>query len=625
MADAAADTRIIIGTAGHVDHGKSTLARALTGYDTDRLPEERRREISIELGFAPFVLPSGRRAGLVDVPGHEKFIRQMAGGAYGIDMVLFVVAANEGVMPQTREHLDICSLLAVKSGVIVITKVDTVDANQVTRVRHEIEEIARGTFLEGAAAFPVSSVSGEGVEALVRHLDEEVRRLQPRDESGPLRLPVDRAFTKQGFGTIVTGTLHGGKVQSGDTLRAVPKEVEVRVRQVQVHGGRVDAAGAGQRVALNVVGAQPSDGLRGGMLVGSGVSLRPVKHVYAALRLLPEAPAISPGESVVLHALTFSVPCQVVFLEPDAPQGAGDYLVRLVSRDGLWLIPGDRFIVRRLSPAATIGGGEIIATWGRFRKGRADDLTDLRTLAGGGEEGRLRVVARREFVIPAGDAKALRERHPEIIARSEAVDIGGRLFGGAALRERLGRLQRLLAEAAKASPKEPGVPLERLRARLFPELDQDALTALMRTEAGSGRIDLGAGVVAAAGTLASLGKETSEGARRVLDVLVKAGVKPPSEEEVARAAGLTGSETERALRHLVQTGSALRVAGIVFAASAVDEVRGKLLAYLDTHGEITASAFRDLADTSRKYAIPLLEHFDSRHVTRRRGDVRERW
>ncbi len=625
MTDATGDTRIIIGTAGHVDHGKTALVRFLTGQDTDRLPEEKRREISIELGFAQFILPSGRRAGIVDVPGHEKFIRHMAGGAYGMDVVLFVVAANEGVMPQTREHLAICALLGVKRAVIVITKTDLVDADRVESVKRDIEALGRGTFLEGAPAFPVSSVTGEGIEALIRHLDDEVGRLQPRPDTGLFRLPVDRAFTKQGFGTVVTGTLHGGRVHPGDIVRAMPAGVEGRVRQVQVHGEQVEVAGAGQRVALNVVGLQPSDGLRGGLLIASDAVLQPVKNAYATLRLLPDAPSISPGEVVALHALTSSVPCQVVFLDPDARRDSGDHLVRLVSREGFWVIAGDRFILRRLSPAATLGGGEIITTWGRFRKGREEDLADLRTLAEGGEEGRLKVVARREFVIPPADARVIRQRHPDLVARGQAVDIGTRLVGGEALRERLGRLARRLADAARATPKDPGVPVERIRARIFPELDHEDLMALLGGEAAAGRVDLGAGVVAAPGTLASLGRTTSEEAQRLLDMLVKAGAKPPSDEDMARSTGLTRQEAERALRHLVQTGSALRVGGIVFAKSAVDEVQEKLLAHLDAHGEITASEFRDLADTSRKYAIPLLEFFDGRHVTRRRGDVRERW
>ncbi|MBX6377931.1 MAG: selenocysteine-specific translation elongation factor, partial [Clostridia bacterium] len=377
---------MVIGTAGHVDHGKTALIRALTGQDTDRLPEEKRRGISIDLGFAAFPLPSGRVAGIVDVPGHERFVHNMVAGVAGMDAVLLVVAADEGVMPQTREHLDILQLLGVRRGIVVLTKVDLCEPEWVDLVEEEVRAAVAGTFLADAPILRVSSVTGEGLEALKDAVDRLVPTVPARPESGYARLPVDRVFTAPGFGTVVTGTLLSGRVRGEDRLELLPAGRTVRVRQVQVHGQPVDAAVAGNRVALNLVGVERHEVARGDVLITPG-ALRAGDLLAVRVDVLARAPAPLRNEQRVrVHAGTAEVVARALVLDGEAVEpGAGGYVLFRAERP-LVVARGDRILLRTLSPVATLGGGVVLDTGRRYRRGDAEGLRELALRASGRDE-----------------------------------------------------------------------------------------------------------------------------------------------------------------------------------------------------------------------------------------------
>ncbi len=352
--------RFIIGTAGHIDHGKTTLVKALTGVDTDRLKEEKQRGISIDLGFAPFKLPGGQKAAIVDVPGHERFIRHMLAGAFGIDMVLLTIAADEGVMPQTREHMDIIELLGVDKGLVVITKKDLVDEEWMLLMEEEISEYLKGTILDGAPLMAVSAVTGEGIPDLLAAIENIAQQVQERSAEGYARLPIDRVFTIAGFGTVVTGTLWSGKINSGDTLELMPGGLQVKVRNLHVHNDKVNTAYAGQRVAVNLQGIELAEVRRGDLLATPGV-LAPSYRIDARLRLLKSSKrSLSNWNRIRFHLGTDETMGRVVLLDRDQLNAGEEALVQLVMEKPVVAYQGDRFVIRYYSPVTTIGGGVVI-------------------------------------------------------------------------------------------------------------------------------------------------------------------------------------------------------------------------------------------------------------------------
>ncbi len=361
---------IVIGTAGHVDHGKTTLVKALTGVDTDRLPEEKLREMTIDLGFAQIELPSGRTASIVDVPGHERFVGNMLAGATGIDLVLFVVAADEGVMPQTTEHLDILTLLGIQTGIVVLTKADLVDDEWLDAVRDELAETAAGTFLAGAPSAAVSSRTGQGIAGLRSLIDEVLDTVPGKGASGPARVPVDRVFTVPGFGTVVTGTMVSGSVGAGDYLELLPSGIKVRVRSLQVHGEARDRAFAGERVALNLAGLERADVKRGEVLAAPGLFV-PTQRFEGLFRYTDRVHReFRTRTRVHLHVGTAEVVGRLLLLEADVVETGSETLVQFHSESPLVVGPKDRFIVRSYSPRRTIGGGLVIDAAPPFRRSR---------------------------------------------------------------------------------------------------------------------------------------------------------------------------------------------------------------------------------------------------------------
>ncbi len=626
----------VIGTAGHVDHGKTTLVRALTGVDTDRLPEEKRRGISIELGFAELVLPSGRHAGMVDVPGHERFVRHMVAGASGIDLALLVVAADEGIMPQTREHLEITLLLGVRRAVVALTKADLVEPEWLDLVREDVRLLLAGTPLGGAVQIPVAAPAGVGLAALLAALDAALPAQAARPADGFVRLPLDRAFSVPGFGTVVTGTLAGGTVAAQDRLELLPPGIGVRVRGLQVHGHPVEHAAAGQRVAVNLSGVQRADVQRGAVLATPG-TLAAHDLLAARVDALPGR-TLEHGQRLHVHVGTGEAVGRLTLLEGAALSGGGSGLALLRLERPLVAGRGDRFILRQYSPVTTLGGGRVLDTGRRYRRHRADDLDALER-AERGDPGELLLAA---LAQPAPQALAAAAGHAGLSGEQAAQAIGllrqggrvvvlegwgeGAHFQAADQWERLcARVGAALAAYHQAHPLRLGMPRELLRQQALGQAEPRAAAAAVRRLGEEGLIRVEGELVALAGHVAQLPAAAGAQAERVVARLRAAGFAPPPVAEVLAGEGVAPDPEGQAelLVHLVATGRLVRAdAQLYFAAEVAAEAADRVRAYLREHGTMSVAELRDLFGVTRKHAVPLAEYLDGIRVTRREGDVR---
>jgi selenocysteine-specific elongation factor len=624
----------VIGTAGHVDHGKSTLVKALTGIDPDRLAEEKARAMTIDLGFAWLTLPGGQSVSVVDVPGHERFIKNMLAGVGGIDAALLVVAADEGPMPQTVEHLAILDLLAVDRGVIVLTKADAAEADWLDLVREEIRELVSTTTLANAPIVAVSAITGEGLPALLDTL-EAVLASAPGTQSGNApRLPVDRVFSVSGFGTVVTGTLSGGEIATGDELRLYPSERRARVRGLQSHQEKVSRALPGRRTAVNLSGITTEDVQRGDVLAPPG-TMTPSQRLDARLRLLSDAPvALKQNDEVDFFTGAAELPARVTLLDRERLDPGEIAWVQFRFRAPVAVLKNDRFIVRRPSPSETLGGGEIVDPHPpRHRRFRPETIAALETLAAGApDEILLQALEQRPIEIKelrAGDAglsaAQVDDALAQLIAEGDAVVLGvsGRAAGTSDFAIAASLLQSLTQQMADvlrshhaAQPLRPGLAREEARRRLG--ITQLRLfDDLIATLAGAGAlIDDGATL-----RLPQF-RMTLDPARRAAADLYLAAIRaqpyaPPGPHEH----GLD-PETLAALEHL---GEVAKIAdGVYFAPEAWDALVNGTLAFIDGNGSMTLSQFRDHFGTSRKYAQAALEYLDQLKYTRRIGDDRLR-
>ena len=626
--------RGVIGTAGHIDHGKTSLVHALTGIDTDRLPEEKTRGVTIELGFAHLALPSGRVVGVVDVPGHERYVRAMVAGAVGIDLVVLVVAADEGVMPQTREHLDICALLGVGRGVVALTKVDLVDPELRALAEADVRQALAGTFLEGARLVGCSVRTGEGIDSLKaeieRTLVEPARRRKwppvPREPGAAMRLPLDRVFSMKGFGSVVTGTLWSGRVAVGDDV-SVPGGERGKVRGLQVHGEAVPSVEAGARVALNVV--LPRQSLERGMTLGHAGTLEQGRVVDAVLRVLPSTRcALRRRGRVLLHAGTTQVDAVVRLLEADTLAPGDTAFVEIETHEPLVLVPGDRFVLRgfelQKGHGTTLGGGVVIRVLGqRSRRGRRTepallvktldahargDLEERTRLeiARGGEQGIDREALRRR--LPWSDAalsKALQALSTSLSIVRYATD---RFIDAASLLALESRATTMVLAAGE-------LPHESLRAHVTDEPRLLALVVSRLVERQVIRRDRELLMAPRA-----VVDDTSE---RLERHLVEAGLEPPRIVEMPALLGATAQLVDKAITTLVRAGRAVRMKELCYAQSTLDALSVRLVAYLEAHGTISPQAWKALTGVSRKFGIPLAEHFDAAGLTLRVGDDRK--
>ena len=610
---------MILGTAGHIDHGKTTLVRALTGVDTDRLPEEKRRGITIELGFAPLRIDGVGTIGVVDVPGHEGFVRTMLAGATGVDLALLVVAADEGVMPQTREHLAILQLLGVTRGIVALTKCDLVDDEWRELVVEDLRALLADTPLSSAPIVPTSSTTGEGIAELRAAIAEAARAVPARAADDLFRMPVDRAFTIKGTGTVVTGTVWSGRLTRDATVRVLPADRVVRVRGLQTHGDQVLAAEPGHRTAVALAGVEVSDVPRGSFLV-TDPSWRASTTLRADVVLLDDAPrSLGPRTAVRFHIGTADVGARVVTGDGGLAPGERK-LARVILDEPVVLRAGDRFVLRFASPAATIGGGIVVDPYA-LRRARpwSSEATvapatrlalALREAAEAGLETATLPV---RLGVPPRDVGNL-------LDGAELLTINGRVFAADVAASLEERLVRLVADAHRARPLETGVSLQEVRSRLG--APAELIDAVLAHAAAHGTIESSGGVVRAAGWAPRLTDAQRRAVAEIEETIRVAGNEPPA---VAELAPRFGPEAGDLLRLLEREGRVVAVEpDRYYAAGSVDALVERLRTNMAPGREYSPAELRDLLGFSRKFLIPFLEFCDRRGLTIR-GSTGRRW
>lgn len=627
---------VIMGTAGHIDHGKTTLIKGLTGIDCDRLSEEKKRGITIELGFAFLDLGEENRLGIVDVPGHEKFVKNMVAGAAGVDFVTLVIAADEGIMPQTREHLEICQLLGVRDGLVALTKTDMVDEEWLEMVREEVASYLEPTFLGGAPILPVSAHTGAGLEELKAELRRLVAEFKPRRRSDLFRLPVDRVFTMKGHGTVVTGTMISGSISVGEDVLLYPGGTGTKVRGLQSHGETVETAQAGRRTAVNLAGLEVDDVNRGDVLARPGSlfpatvwdieltvlesSRLPLKHrkevhfhhgareVLARIYLL-DRDELAPGETAV---------CQVRFTEPLA----GVY--------------GDRIVLRSFSPLRAFAGGRVIGPVGHVVKRFSDRVELLRQLAGDKPEDV--AAAQLELAGPQGvsfaelltmtnlETKGLEKTLALLGGQQRAVlfDKETRRFAGGELAEGLGNdLLAFLADFHRKASMKPGVQRGELASSWGRNVPPKLLHFLLEKLLKKGEIEAEQEIIRLKGHKVSLASDQEKVRETILKAYADGGVTPPNLKDVLEPLGMDAKQASAVLRLLQDQNELVRIKDdMYYHVPALVSIRDGIVSFFDDHQEMSAPDFKDLTGLSRKYLIPVLEYFDKEKLTVRVGDVR---
>ncbi len=626
---------IILGTAGHIDHGKSSLVKALTGTDPDRLKEEKERGITLDLGFASLDLPGGNRLGIVDVPGHEGLIKNMLAGVGGIDIVMLVIAADEGIMPQTREHLAICDLLQVKKGLIVLTKTDMADKEWLSLVQDEVREFVKGTFLEKSPIVSVSSKTGENLPGLVQELARLSNDVSPKSSNGILRLPIDRVFTMKGFGTVITGTLLSGTISTEQEVEILPKDVKTKVRGIQSHNKAVSRSVAGQRTAVNLQGVEKDQLSRGDIIVSAGY-FKPTRTLDVALDLLKQAPrGLKTGSRIRFYNTTQEATGRITILGNGELAPGEKAYAQLRLEQHVLIQHGDRYILRFYSPMETLGGGMILNPHPRrhkqatmqeslknltiLEKGTSEEQLALfisgKGLAGMDEHEIMGAMAADKQDISAALASLVQKK---ITLRVDTVYVHG---------SHIGTLEKktldLVRQYHKDNPLKPGLDKEELksglRLRLSPRVLAVALDGLVKKkqlETEGSRLKL-PGFKAARGSIQDGVKD------RIVEAIRKGGTQPPVREEFLALFGLNDKDARDLLRLLADEGRTVRINdSLHLDREILEKIRGELKKFLDEKKEITMAEFRDLAKTSRKFAVPLMEYFDSQKLTQRVGDKR---
>jgi selenocysteine-specific elongation factor len=628
---------LILGTAGHIDHGKTSLVKSLTGVDTDRLPEEKARGITIELGFAGLDLPGGIHFGIVDVPGHEKFVRTMVAGVGGMDLVMLVIAADEGVMPQTREHLDICQLLGVRRGVVALTKSDLVDQDWLDLVVEEVREFLAGSFLEAALVIPVSSRTGNGIERLRDELGLIAGELEQKRSEGQYRLPVDRVFTLAGFGTVVTGTLLSGTVRTGDEAELLPSGLPCRIRGIQAHGAKVDIGEAGTRLALNLQGVDHHQVRRGDVVVLKGI-YRTTRIVDVYLNHLASAPrSLKHRAGLRLHSSTYEVPATVILFDRDALAPGESAYAQLRLAHPVLLLNGDPFVLRSSSPSATIAGGRILDPFPPGHRRRSvEALGLLDNLSTGAESGIIAGMVSGSFLSGISHTE-LSARSGILPKRLEAA-LATLLASGDIVqvvrdpkkylsRESFASLCDLLINVMNSyfaqNPLKEGIGKEELKTRIPARSDERFFTPCLAALEKSGKIAVERDLVRLAGRKA--GSETAQAdiRQQLLSALEAGGKEPPFLNDLCNRLKLSEKPALEHLALLVAEGVVVKVkSDIFYAAPALMEIEALLTTCLKEKGEISPPEFREITGLSRKFMIPVLEYFDTKKVTIRLGDKR---
>jgi selenocysteine-specific elongation factor len=627
-----AERRLILGTAGHIDHGKTELIKALTGIDTDRLREEKARGISIDLGFAHLDLPGGTQLGIVDVPGHERFIKNMLAGVGGIDLVLFVVACDEGIMPQTREHFDIISLLGVKHAVFALTKSDLVDEEMTELVCEEVGEFLKPTRFAGSPVVVTSTKTGQGLDSVVSALETIAASIEESRLADVVRLPIDRVFTMAGRGTVVTGTLWTGCISKEDRLEVLPAGGQARVRSIEVHGQDVERAFAGQRTALGLHGIEKSHLSRGDCVVSPG-DFQAASMIDVEIHLLPSAKPLRNMARVRFHLGASEVMARVHLIDGQFIQAGDNGLGQMRLESQVVAALGDKFVIRTYSPMRTIAGGRVLDPVAS--KHRRRDRQVAQRLAVLATEDLSRIV---EAYIRCSEAglrlENLRAKTNRGLGELERIGAqleeagkvleasGGLLIHADTLRELEDKLETTL-EAYQADRRLTwGMPKEELREKLgFAEMA--FLNWVLSRLESEGRIFTKQGMVRAGTGLVELSPDEDKARSMIRRLLKDKPFQPPSERQLEVSTGMPADTLRKVINLLIQDGEIVRLEpGLIMHAEAIEAAKAKISDYLGEHGEATASGLKNALGTTRKYAVPLLEHLDRLGFTRRRGDKR---
>jgi len=618
---------VILGTAGHIDHGKSALVKALTGIDPDRLKEEKERGITIDLGFADLSYPDGLTIGIVDVPGHERLVRNMLAGAGGIDLVLLVVAADEGIMPQSREHLYICDLLKIKSGLIAITKADLVENEWLELMKDEIRDFVKGTFLEGAPIVPISSKTMFNLDILKEEIRAVALKVEPKPTKGLFRLPIDRVFTLKGFGTVITGTALSGSISIDDAVEIIPSNIKSKVRGLHSHGRPIQTAYAGQRVAINLQGVEKEELKRGDSVVLPGRFI-PTKAIDAKIELLRDVPALKSKSLVHFHLSTSENIARVILYSKDELKAGESCYGQFRLQEPVVSMSGDRYIIRRFSPVETIGGGEILdpspprrrhkegaEALMAFEKGSLSDKISLKVLQTGlNGISTMAIDGWIKAEIPTIKESIDILRKKGILMDVEDIIIHKTFFDS--FREKV--LQTLKNFHTK-SPLKPGMPKEELRALFNMELKLfDGLITLVND------VVMEKEIVRLKTFSAVLSQEEETLKVKVLELLQKGGFQPSFKEEISQSLKLDQKHLSDILKLMVKEGNLVRINESMYLTTSVyNDMINALKNFFSKKPEMTVAEFRDILKTTRKYALPILEYLDSNKITLRVGDARK--
>ena len=621
---------IVLGTAGHVDHGKTTLVHKITGHNTDRLKEEISRGITIELGFAPFTLPNGQRIGIVDVPGHEKFVKNMLAGATGIDLFMLVIAADEGIMQQTREHIDILKLLGVSRGVIVLSKTDIVDGDWLELVREDIREYLNGSPFSNAPTIEVSSISGKGIAELLETIETLCKEIDERPATGMLRLAIDRVFTMSGFGTVVTGTLWGGIIKQGDTVELLPSRKQARVRSLQVHGEKRETAAAGQRVAVNLTGIEKELVERGSWLTHPG-TLRENKRIDIRLELLDSAPEISQRIRVHVHHGTTEVLARIKMLGCTVLKPGESCFAQLELEQPLTAMPGDRVILRFYSPMFTIGGGTILdPAAARHKRRHLDEGLNRLEALHSGDPKQILIASMVKDGLPwqisgiASSLQASAENAEKISAQlvesGELLPLGdGFYFPTASMNKLIEKLEAWLKDYSAKWPMRFGSPKKEAAQIILPAMDQKQQRVVFQYLGSLDKFEQDEKIIRIAGWMPKISGAQEKLISEIQAVYDKSPLTPPTWTDVAAELGIPTKEQGELLQWFHRSGKLIRVADDVhYTPGALHEAE-KILRE-NAPGGYTLGQARDLLGTNRKYAQKIGEYFDLIKLTYWDGD-----
>ena len=629
--------QIILGTAGHIDHGKTSLIKALTGIDTDRLKEEKLRGITIELGFAWLDLPSGQRVGIVDVPGHEKFVKNMVAGASGIDLVALIIAADEGVMPQTKEHLDICELLNVKHGLVVLTKADMVDEEWLEMVSEDVREFLEDTFLEGAPVLPVSSLTGQGVPELIQALETLCQAVPERPSSGLFRLPVDRVFTMRGFGTVVTGSLVSGRVRVGETVMVYPSGIQSKVRGIQVHGRAVDQAATSMRTAINFQGIE-RDAIARGDVVGGVGALKPSYMVDALLAYLPSnEKSLKNRTKIRFHTGTSEILGYAILLNRDELPPGETAIVQFRLDAPVVVVKDDRYVIRSYSPIRTIGGGQILDPIpGKHKRFRDSLVTGLMDLAEAPPEEVITYHVKEsatsgtrlgELLLRTNlSEKKLKNHLQDLLSQKTIVQVERetpKFIHGSVFDDLIQKVVKILKGYHTSYPLKAGMSRQGLLSKLSPSVDSRLFNLVIQDLAKRDQVVQDREVIRLAEHKVALKADQMDVRQKIEKAYLESGLEPPYFRDLMTSLGQNSARTKDLLELMLEEGTLIKVKeDLFFHKRVIDDLKKGLVSYLKANGEITTPQFKEMTGVSRKYTIPLIEFFDASKVTIRIGDIR---